>query len=358
MGLLKGQVLSPKFTTAEITDSDNRIHYVPIKHTIGDYFLAEIDGKYFAFSTKDARYLTHRSKSGIGKSFQVIQYDTSHFTCLSPTTKELEHMIETNGIGKIDRRMHNILSILARREKNTFGKWEVNGKFFEKEKQAKKYLDSLEVKTVEVKGDDNIPKQIPITIKQNVHSVAELKKIFENEKGEFPDQVREINNYLKELDITEIVTPVRKITDFITGDLIATIPSFLSDGIARYQRLDGTLREITNVPVKPKGNMMKYMMIIFPIVLGVLIIFTGHNEGWFDGIIDFTDNLGTIQEGFKGLPAPGAIVRTSNTGGADYSDASLMSKYPDCDSMTVAINTGTLDYNKMSASMKGLVDTC
>ena len=61
MGVLSGRdILTSKFITAEITDSEDRIHYVAIKHTIGDYFVADLDGKFFAFTLKNARILTHR----------------------------------------------------------------------------------------------------------------------------------------------------------------------------------------------------------------------------------------------------------------------------------------------------------
>lgn len=362
-GLLKGQVLTPKFTTVEITDSDDRIHYVPLKHTIGDYFLVEIEGKFFAFTMKNARILTHRSKSGLGKAFQVIQYDTSNFSSLSPTTKELELMLHKNSLPKMDRRMHNILQILARREKNDFGMYQVGEEMFETEKDAQKYLNSLseeQRKWTYVDSDgDEVTEKLKVT--HNVHSIDELVKVFEAEKGEFPDQVREIKKYLKGLDVDYIVTPLRRITDFIQRDLIATDPTFLAEGITRYQRMDGQIHDVTNVPVKPKSNIMKYMMFLMPVIIGVLIIFIGMSEGWFDDIIAFTDNLGTIQEGFKGLPAPGQFQSGTAgkvVGGIDYSDAAIQSAYPSCEAITEAINSGILDYNKLTESMKGLVDTC
>ncbi len=347
MGFLKGQVLTPKFTTAEITDSDDRIYYVPIKHTIGDYFLAEIDGKYFAFSLHNARRLTHRSKSGLGKSFQIIQYDTSHFSPINPTTKELELMLKKNSIGKVDRRLHNILSILSRREKDTFGKYLVGKKIFDSKAEAETYCEETGKDKAEIKWD--------------VHNIQDLFEVFKKEEGEFPEQVREINKYLKALDIDHVVTPVRKITEFITDDLIATKPSFLGESVARYQRLDGTLREVTNVPVKPKTNTMKYLIIAFVGVIGVLGAYSLSESGALDGLFEFTDNLSTIQEGFKGIPAPGSFQQGGAgkvVGGVDYSDASIMAKYPDCASMQAAVNAGTLDYNKLTSTMKGLFDSC
>ncbi len=342
MGLLKGSVHTSKFITAHITDSDNRFHTVPIKHKIGNFFLVEIDGQYFAFTMKNARILTNRTNTGIGKSYQVIQYDTSHFSSINPHTKELEHVIKLNGIGRIDRQKHGILSILANRENLDFGKWKVGEKLFDSKKEAETYYNGL----LDKRG---------VEVRQIIHDIDDLVKIFEKEEGDYPDQVKEIKAYLETLDIKHIVTPVRPITDFITDDLIATASSFLGEGVARAQRLDGTLRAVTNVPVKQKGNMLKYMVVAMVIGIAILGVYALNESGALKGITDFTDNLGTIQEGFKGLPAPGAFQTPA---GSDYSDSAIQNKYPDCEAINVAINSGELDYNKLSGSMKGLVDSC
>lgn len=362
MGLLKGQVQSPKFTTAEITDSDNRIHYVPIKHVIDDYFLAKIGGNHFAFSMKNARILTHRSDSGLGSSFQVIQYDTCHYSSLSPTTKELEQLLESHSLPKMDRTMHNMFTVLARRETKGFGKFRVGDRLFETEKNAQKYLDGLkeQYKYEETYNPETQEyEKVPLKIERDIHQIEELYKIFEDEKGEFPDQVKEIKKYLDELDVKEIVTPLRKITDFIQDDLIATVPTFLAQGVERANTLDGSLRQVTNVPRKPKSNMMKYMLIIMPVIIVGLIIAMGVSEGWFDGIFEFTDNLAVIQDGFKdsGLGSIGNIQRSS-TGGIDHSDAAIQSKYPDCHALQVDIDAAIIDYNKLSTSMQGFIDEC
>jgi len=292
---------------------------------------------------KNARILTNRTNTGIGKSYQVIQYDTSHFSSLNLLTKELEHVIKLNGLGRIDRQKHGVLSVLTNRENLDFGRWKVGDKIFDTKKEAETYYNGL------------IDKR-DITVKQIIHDIDDLIKIFEKEEGDYPDQVREIKAYLETLDIKHIVTPVRPVTDFITDDLIATSSSFLGEGVARAQRLDGTLRAVTNVPVKTKGNLMKYMIIGLIVGIGALGVYALSESGSLDGLYAFTDNLGTIQEGFKGLPAPGQFQ--TGGAGADYSDANIQSSYPDCDSLTTAINAGTVDYNKLSSNMKSLVDSC
>lgn len=358
MPILKGEVLGPKFTTAVISDSDDRVHFVPIKHTIGDYFLAQIDDKYFAFTLKGKRILTHRSKTGMGKSFQMIQYDTTNSHCLKPTTKELEIMLSENSLGKLDRQKFEILSILARREKKNFGKWSVGAKDFDTEGEAYDYLNSLEEKTVPGKDENGKPCRIILEVKHNVHSIEDLALVFEKQNGEFPEKVKEIKAYLDSLDIKHIVTPIRNVTDFIEHDLITEDAGFLGEGVARIQRLDGTLREVTNVPVKPKGNTMKYMVVALVVVIGVVGVYALSESGALKGITDFTDNLGTIQEGFKGLPSPTQGIQRASSGGVDYSDAALQSKYPDCSVLRDDINAGVIDYNKLSSTMQGFIDVC
>jgi len=309
MGILSGKdLLSSKFVTAEISDSNDRIHYVPIKHTIGDYFVADLDGQLFAFTLKNARILTHYKT--MTKSFRVVQFDTCHYSSLKPETKELEIVLKKNALPTVDRMLYDVLRVLGRREKEKFEK----------------------------------------------HSIDELIKLFGERQGEFPEQVKRIKGYMEELDVKEIVSPVRRITDFIHDDLIATSPSYLGGLLQQYHRVQGELRMITNRPEKPTTAWMKVAVIILIIGMGGAAVFIAYDNGAFDGISDFAGNLGTIQEGFKGLPAPGQFQ--TGGAGADYSDANIQSSYPDCDSLTTAINAGTIDYNKLSSNMKSLVDSC
>lgn len=356
--LLKGKVLTPKFMTAQITDAEDRVYFVPIKHTIGNYFVAEIDGKFFAFDLQGARKLTHRSKSGLGKSFQMIQYDTTHYSSLSPNTVALEKMLKANGLGKMDRRLHNILSILARREKENFGLWSVGEEDFETEDLAKEYFSKLPKKTKTHIDKNGVEREEAIHIIHNVHNIKDLVKIFEGEEGEFPEQVKEIQAYLKGLDVDHIVTPLRPITDFITDTLIATKPTFLGDILPAYKRLDGSLRNITNVPVKPPSNIMTYLIIMLVVGIAIAGGYALYESGALDEVVAFTDNLSTIQEGFKGLPSPTQGIQRQASGGVDYSDDAIMNKYAGCDSLQLALNDGVLDYNLLSSNMKGLVDSC
>ena len=311
MGILSGKdIFTSKYVTAEITDSKNQIHYVPIKHELGNYFVADIDGELFAFSLKNARILTY--KRTFAKQFQVIQYDTSHFTCISPTVKELEHMLQLNGLPKMDSMLHKVLRVLGQREKT---------------------------------GD-----------KFKETDIESLMALFAEQAGQYPDQIRNIKAYLDELDIKKIVTPVRQVTEFIQGDLVATMPSFLGEMIPRYQRVDTEHKKITNTPIKGTGGMLKLAVLFLIVIIGIVMVFVMYDQGVFDGLFEFTDNLGTIQEGFQGLPSPTQGFQSGASGGADYSDASIQARYTP-ESLKIAIQNGEIDYNKLSSAMQQMVDS-
>lgn len=309
MGVLSGKdLLTSKYVTAEITDSENRVHYIPIKHTIGDYFLADLDGKLFAFTLKNARVLTHYKT--LTKSFRVIQYDTTHYSSIKPDTKALELFLEENKLPRMNRVQHNALRVLARRE----------GKEFKE------------------------------------HDLKSLVEEFAEHKDKYPTEVNNMLMYLNELNTDKIVTPVRKITEFITEDLIATNPSFLGEALPQYKRVDLEDRKITNSPIKPTGNLLKFALIGimgFAIVAGLAY---ANETGAFDGLFAFTDSFSNIGKGLSGLPAPGQFqTPPSLSGGIDYSDAAIQAKYTP-EGLKLAIDRGEIEYDKLSSFMQDMVD--
>ena len=307
MGVLSGRdIMTAKFITAEITDSEDRIHYVPIKHSIGDFFIADLDGKFFVFTLKNARILTHRVT--MTRSFRVIQFDTSHYSSLRPETKELELLLAKNSLPKMSGMLHNVLRVLARREKHEF----------------------------------------------KPHSIIDLVSEFADKQGEYPEEVRNIKNYLLELDVDTIVTPVRKVTDFIQEDLIATSPSFLGELVPRIQRLDNEHRKITNTPIKGTGGMLKLAVIVLMAIVIAVGVFYASEQGMFDGVMSTIDSLGTVGEGLSGLPSPTQGFQTTGAG-MDFSDAAIQAQYTP-EELQVAVNNGEVDYNKLSSNMKDMLE--
>jgi len=307
MAILNGRdQLTSKYITAEITDSEDRIHYIPIKHSIGNYFLADLNGTVFAFTLKDARVLTHYKT--LTKSFRVIQYDTSHYSSLKPEIKEIELMLKKNALPKLDKTAYKVLSVFAKREKSKF----------------------------------------------EPHNIIELLDVVSKKSGEFPNEVRQIKEYLDELNVEQIVTPVKKITEFIHNDLIATSPSYLGGLLQQYHRSNSEIKQMTNSPVKGAANIMKLAVLILMSVVIVGGVAYAYDQGVFDGVSDFTNSMSTIGDGLGGLPSPTQGFVTPGTGN-DYSDATIQAKYTP-EELKVAVNNGEVDYNKLSSNMKDMLD--
>lgn len=188
------------------------------------------------------------------------------------------------------------------------------------------------------------------------HDIDEIVRAFSNyeDNPKYTEEVKNIKKFLDELDVTTIVTPVRKITDFITEDLIATSPSFLGELLPRYQRLDAEHKKITNTPQKSSGIMMKIIVIALMAVVIVVGLVYAMQEGVFDGIGEFIESMGTLGEGLSGLPSPTAGFDIPSA--TDYSDETIMERYPTPELLKAAINRGEIDYNNLSSFIKDLVD--
>lgn len=338
MGILNEKdIYSPKFVTAEISDAENQIHFVPIKHTLGDYFLAEIDQKLYAFSLKNARHLKYRKT--FAKSFEVIQYDTSHTESLKPEADLLRKMLIQNKLPKVDRTLFDVLRVIGRREQRVPMKVLLND---DGEPVIDEEGNPIRIEDPEYDG------------KFAEQSIPELIDEFVERAGpEYQKDVKHIIQYLSELGINKIVTPVQKVTDYLQGDFIATNPSFIAEGIPHYMRLDEEHKRITNTEIKGTRNLGKIMLIVMAVVIVAALVFIAYDQGWLDFAVNIADNVGTIQEGFQGIPSVG-IPQTGGAGKGDYSDASIQSRYTP-ESLKVAIENGEIEYDKLSSNMKNLV---
>ena len=73
MGVLHGRdLLSPRHTTAIIWDASNRLYFVPIKYSLGDYFPVVINGLLYVFKIDGSRILTYKEVGS--KSFRVLYF--------------------------------------------------------------------------------------------------------------------------------------------------------------------------------------------------------------------------------------------------------------------------------------------
>ena len=296
MGVLHGRdMLSSKWITAIISDASHRVHFVPIKHTIGDYFITDIDGDVYAFKIDGRRILQYRES--MVKTFRILQYDISHHLPLSAETKELEIILELNKLPKVDGMLANIFKILGSKERGDF----VSHKLAE-------LIDRIQ-------GYEKVEAQNALNAK---YSKDALNMI----------------NYLDHLDVKEIVTPLRKVSEFIQEDLIATDPKFMGTVVSSYQRTDMEHKKVTNTPLASKQAWIKFLAIFMGIGMVLAVMFIIYDGGHLDSMM-----------GGMSMPSLGQV-----------DDATIMAKYPDAESLRVAVDNGDVNYDKLSSVAQSIVD--
>lgn len=289
MGVRSGKdILSSKWITAKITDKSNRCYFVPIKHKIGDYFLAEIEGNIYCFKLTEKIQVYYHT---LVKHFKIIDYNIDHYMPIDASeNKELENVLRKNALPKMNMMLFNILKLLGKRE-------------------------------------DPQAKFEPHNLEKLVEEVSEHEK-------EYKERVESIKNYLSHLNVKQIVTPVRRVTEFIEGDLIATDPKFLGAVVTQHRITDQEHRKVTNTPERGKIAWIKIMLIVTIVSLVVGLAYWAYDSGVFENVMPSLPTFG----GTSFQPSP-------------------MSQYKTPEAAKAAIDRGELDYNSLSADEKRMIDT-
>lgn len=296
MGFLKAKSLfDAKHITAEIADSSNRLHFVPIKHTLGDYFLTILDNQIYAFRIEGSRILEYR-EFGM-TNYRILRYDTSHYMPISSDYTELTQILEKNNLPRINKKTFKLLKIIGKYEKQN-SDWK------------------------------------PIDIKDAIERITE-------EFEKYPEEVQNLTLYLKHLNLERIVTPVRKMTEFIEDDLIATNSNFFGNVLTQALATDLEHKKTTNQPI---GNKKPFLKLMAVAMLGFIVLAFGYmayTEGWFSGITGLIPDL----SGFQGI----------NTG-PPVPSQSIMEQYPDPEELKRLIQSGQVNYNDLPPEVQNLLD--
>lgn len=316
MGILPPPKLyDPKFINAEIDDASGQRHFLPIKNTIGgDYFLADIKGQLYCFKI-DASSI--RVYHGFGlKEIRFLHYDTSHYSPLNGHVKELELILRKNGLPRVNNLLSELLKFLGRKERDL--------------EKPRKILTQ----------DGRI-----LTQKQDFtpHDIKAVIEHFAHREDEYGPAVRDVCTYLQDLGIEHVVTPVRRVSDFIEDDLKSTLPNFLGNIIHQWKIADNENKKITNTPIGPKTAWAKIIAVVAIVGLIGFIFYFGYEEGWFDSLTAAFDSVG---KGFAINPPPPS--------GGTAND--LMSRYSTPEELKAAIDRGEVKYSSLPPDVKKLVD--
>ena len=296
MGILTGKgIFSSKWITAQITDAFNRRYFVPIKHTIGDYFLADIEGDVYCFKIEPSRIAVYQHT--LVRSFRVIDYNLSHYLPISPSdNKELEEVLKLNSLPKMNLMLFNIMKLLGKREREEF----------------------------------------------TPHNLEALVSEVSEHEGEYKERVQNIKNYLSHLNVQTIVSPVRKISEFIEGDLLQSDPHFFGTIVTQIARVDEEHKKVTNTPEQGKTAWLKILLILAMVLVVVLIVWWVIDSGILENAMSSlpTFNFGSSGGGISG-PTP---------------EQSLMSKYPTPEALQAAIDRGEISEAAITPEMKTMLE--
>ena len=297
MGVLHGRdLLSPNYLTAIIIDSLNFAHFVPIKHEVGPYFFAAIDDDLYAFDTRGLQ-ATHRKT--LVKSFRFQIFFTDCFKPVNEHWKGLEQILLQNNLPRMDRMMLKFFHILSRAEKKDF-----------KPHQIPKILDKLEK---------------------------------EKEDPKYKGLYKNMITYVKELELDEIVTPLRRVTEQVTGDFVIPDAKFMASIRTAFEILDKEDKIVNNVPLGPKNAWLKWIAIFSIIGLVTALGFMAYSFGWFDGLTDMFSGVG-------GGIGGGGVNPFGGFGSAQ--EQQFMNRFPTSEAAKAALDAGKISVSDIPPSLR------
>ena len=291
MGVFNGRdVYSPHLITAEITDASNNKYFIPIKNMIGDYFIVEnINNLTYVFKLDGARIKTTKQRAA--RPFQTVDYDISHYLPVSNDNKLIELVERINNLPRINNKLLSILKVLGRTEKE---------------------------------GDKFKP-----------HDLTAMTKELSEHKDKYKEQIAEMIKYFKQLEVDQIVTPLRRLTDFIEDDLKTTDPRYGGAIFDAAVQADIENRKITNSPKTAKKSLA--LLIAIPIILILIgvVLYQAYELGVFD-------NLGaSLSPSFGGK-----------------TDDQIMKQYPNCPALRAAVDSGKVNYDSLSKAVQDVYNSC
>jgi hypothetical protein len=228
----------------------------------------------------------------MARTFAFYVYFTDNYNPVTKELKELDTVLERNDIRKFSMMWYKILKQFARGEKRKFEAME-------------------KLKLIEALSKD---------LKSNPKRYADYEDLID---------------FLKDQPLENIVTPVRRVTDYLDETFLAPDPAVFGAIKTSLKMLLNENREVNHVEIKAKKGWMKIALLFAVIGMGAMI-------GWFVYDGGYLDDLGSSFGGSFGGP----------------NDEQIMSKYPSCASLKSAVSGGSLDYNSLSAKVKAIFDSC
>lgn len=299
MGVINGRdLLSSKYPTAIIIDAVNTAHFVPITHPIGDYFFVVVNEELYAFDTKGDAF---KWRQKAAKTFEFQIFFTDHYKPITSHIKELELMIEKNGLPKVSIQMYKLLQLLKLRQKKKFENFKIQ----------------------------------------------ELINDLSKEKDEDPKryaQYKDVITYLQDLGIDEIVTPVRRVSSYLEESFMATDAKFMGSIKTAVAAAMTENREVNHTPISSKKGWMKIALVMMLILVIGLVVYLAYAGGAFDSIGAMIPDISNV----KFTTTPPRL--------GDY-DKPIDQRYPTPESAKLAIDRGEVKLEDFPPEMRSLIQS-
>ena len=290
MGVVHGRdLLSSKWPTAIIIDSVGAAHFFPIKNPIGDFFFAIVNNELYCFNTRTQPFSWRQT---MAKTFAFYIYFTDNYSPVTSELKGLENIITKNELPRLNILFYKAMKHLAKKEKRKF--------------------EALEKKAL----------------------IESLSKHRDATKERFAEY-QSVIEYLDELPFEKIVTPVKRVTEWIDQTILSPDPAIMGAIKTSLELALNQNKEINHVEIKAKKGWMKIILLMCVIGMGIAI-------GWFVYDGGYLDDLGSM---------------TGASFGA-ISDTELQARFPNCNSLVDAVNAGSVKLDQISKTGVSIYENC
>ncbi len=235
--------------------------------------MTKLDNQFYVFRI-DEEACEYRQT--LTKSFKVYIYDTTHFRPIKSIVTEIEHMLKENHLPKIDIDLANVFKLLGSREKD---------------------------------GEEFTPHNMNEIIKKiTTYEKSKLSKLISRDQNLFNREMETILNFLDNLGIKKIVTPVKSISNFIQDDLRGVNPGFLGTVGDQLESLDFENKKVNNVPIGSKKAWLLPIALIFIVGLIGIVLYMGYEQGAFESISVMIPDISEVSLMPDTQPPSGSIL--------------------------------------------------
>ena len=297
-------LLKSKNPQALVIDDNNRIHIIDIKHTIGEYFLAQIHKQTYAFKLEHTSKVTYRETGH--KLIELYIYYTDSYRPISGAVNVLREWLETHNLKKMSKPLKDFLSKIQRSEDpENFEDYDIN----------ELLLKIKESSTTEEE--------------QEAYNVL----FYWFKSANIPDN--------------KIVRPVQRLRDYLDINLTTTEPHLIGTIFRHVHNTDRQTHLITNSTIGIKTPMLKLIALMAVIGAAGIFLYVLYDGG----------HLSSIGLEIPGLPTMGEdVLSYKPTDPPDEVLVKLSAKYPSPELLVNAVDNGDIDYSQLPLEIQDIID--